>query len=90
MGVILSSRGDMADPVAGSKPLVPEWLFVLYAIAAIGGAVANNVITFYASGLSLQSVGVPLRRYQATMLDTLVATVLVVYVCSSPTTSSRS
>jgi NCS1 family nucleobase:cation symporter-1 len=80
MGVILSSRGDMADPVAGVQPLVPEWLFVLYAIAAIGGAVANNVITFYASGLSLQAVGVPLRRYQATMLDTCVATVLVVYV----------
>jgi purine-cytosine permease-like protein len=80
MGVILSSRGDMSDPVAGVDPLVPDWLFVLYAIAAIGGAVANNVITFYASGLSLQSVGVPLRRYQATMLDTCVATVLVVYV----------
>ena len=80
MGVILSSRGDMSDPVAGLKPLVPQWLFVIYAIAAIGGAVANNVITFYASGLSLQSVGVPLRRYQATLLDTTVATVLVVYV----------
>jgi NCS1 family nucleobase:cation symporter-1 len=80
MGVILSSRGDMADPVAGVKPLVPEWLFIVYAVAAIGGAVANNVITFYASGLSLQAVGVPLRRYQATMLDTCVATVLVVYV----------
>jgi NCS1 family nucleobase:cation symporter-1 len=80
MGVILSSRGDMSDPVAGVKPLVPDWLFVMYAIAAIGGAVANNVITFYASGLSLQAAGVPLRRYQATMLDTCVATVLVVYV----------
>jgi len=80
MGVMLSSRGDMSDPVAGLRGLVPDWLFVFYALAAIGGAVANNVITFYASGLSLQSVGVPLRRYQATMLDTCVATVLVVYV----------
>jgi nucleobase:cation symporter-1, NCS1 family len=80
MGVILSSRGDMTDPVAGLRPLVPEWLFIVYAIAAVGGAVANNVITFYASGLTLQSVGVPLRRYQATMLDTTVATALVIYV----------
>lgn len=80
MGVILSSRGDMSDPVAGLEPLIPQWLFILYAIAAIGGAVSNNVITFYASGLSLQAVGIPLRRYQATMLDTMVATVLVVYV----------
>ncbi len=80
MGVILSSRGDMSNPVAGLQHLIPEWLFILYAIAAVGGAVANNVITFYASGLTLQSVGVPLKRYQATMCDTTVATVLVIYV----------
>ena len=80
MGVILSSRGDVSDPVGGVRAFVPDWLFVIYAIAAIGGAVANNVVTFYASGLVLQSVGVPLRRYQATMVDTTVATLLVVYV----------
>jgi purine-cytosine permease-like protein len=80
MGVILSSRGNMSNPVAGLQPLIPEWLFILYAIAAVGGAVANNVVTFYASGLTLQSVGIPLKRYQATMCDTTVATVLVIYV----------
>ena len=80
MGVILSSVGNMSNPVAGVEPLVPQWLFIIYAIAAVGGAIANNVITFYASGLTLQSVGVPLRRYQATMVDTTVATILVVYV----------
>jgi nucleobase:cation symporter-1, NCS1 family len=80
MGVILSSVGDMSNPVAGVEALIPRWLFVIFAIAAVGGAVANNVITFYASGLTLQSVGLPLRRYQATMVDTTVATVLVVYV----------
>jgi len=80
MGVILSTRGNMSNPVAGLTSLIPRWLFILYAIAAVGGAVANNVITFYASGLTLQSVGVPLRRYQATMLDTSVSTVLVIYV----------
>jgi nucleobase:cation symporter-1, NCS1 family len=80
MGVILSSRGDMSNPVAGLQHLIPEWLFIIYAIAAVGGAVANNVVTFYASGLTLQSVGIPLRRYQATLLDTTVSTVLVIYV----------
>jgi len=80
MGVILSTREDMSNPVAGLTSLIPRWLFILYAIAAVGGAVANNVITFYASGLTLQSVGVPLRRYQATMLDTSVSTILVIYV----------
>ena len=40
----------MSNPVAGLQHLIPEWLFILYAIAAVGGAVANNVVTFYASG----------------------------------------
>jgi purine-cytosine permease-like protein len=80
MGVILSTRGNMSNPVAGLTSLIPRWLFILYAIAAVGGAVANNVVAFYASGLTLQSVGVPLRRYQATMLDTSVSTILVIYV----------
>jgi nucleobase:cation symporter-1, NCS1 family len=80
MGAILSSRGDMSDPVGGLRHLIPDWLFVIYALAAIGGAVANNLVTFYASGLTLQSAGVPLRRYQATLLDMVVSTVLVIYV----------
>jgi nucleobase:cation symporter-1, NCS1 family len=80
MGVLLASRGDMSDPVAGVKPFVPEWLFLLYIIAAIGGLVANNVLTFYASGLVLQSVGVPLRRYQATAVDAVVSSLVILYV----------
>jgi purine-cytosine permease-like protein len=80
MGVLMASRGDMTDPVAGLQPMVPQWLFILYAVAAIGGTVSNNVITFYASGLTLQAVGVPLERFKATLLDMTVSTVLVVYV----------
>ncbi len=80
MGVLLASRGDMSDPVAGVEPFVPGWLFVLYILAAIGGLVANNVLTFYASGLILQSIGLPLRRYQATFADVAVSTLLILYV----------
>ncbi|MHB8695024.1 MAG: purine-cytosine permease family protein [Solirubrobacteraceae bacterium] len=80
MGVLLASRGNVSDPVGGVRPMVPEWLFIIYAISAVGGAVSNNVITFYASGLTLQSVGLPLKRYQATMVDLTVSTFLTIYV----------
>ena len=43
MGVLLASRGDMSDPIAGVEPFVPGWLFVLYILAAAGGSIANNV-----------------------------------------------
>ena len=80
MGVLLASRGDMSDPVAGVEPFVPGWLFVLYILTAVGGSIANNVVAFYSSGLCLQSIGLPLKRYQATMLDTVVSSVIVLYI----------
>jgi nucleobase:cation symporter-1, NCS1 family len=80
MGVLLASRGDMSDPVGGVEPFVPGWLFVLYILSAVGGAVANNVVAYYSSGLCLQSMGLPLRRYLATTLDTVVSTAIVLYI----------
>lgn len=80
MGVLLASQGDMSDPVAGVVALVPEWLFVIYAVAVLGGIVANNILTFYSSGLVMQAAGVPLRRYQATLVDIVVATLIMIYV----------
>jgi purine-cytosine permease-like protein len=80
MGVLLAARGDMSDPVAGVEPFVPGWLYVLYIVAAVGGSIANNVVAYYSSGLCLQSVGLPLKRYQATVLDTAISTAMVLYV----------
>ena len=61
-------------------PFVPGWLFVLYILAAAGGSIANNVVAYYSSGLCLQAVGLPLKRYQATALDTLVSAAMVLYI----------
>jgi NCS1 family nucleobase:cation symporter-1 len=80
MGVLLASRGDMSDPVGGVEPFVPQWLYVLFILAAVGGSIANNVVAYYSSGLCLQSAGLPLRRYQATALDTVVSTAMVLYI----------
>jgi len=80
MGVLLASRGDMSDPIAGVEPFVPGWLFVLYILAAVGGSIANNFGAYYSSGLVVQAVGLPLKRYQATALDTVVSTAIVLYI----------
>jgi nucleobase:cation symporter-1, NCS1 family len=80
VGAMAATMGDFSDPVAGMEPLVPGWLYIFYILAAIGGAVANNAPTFYASGLTLQAIGVPLKRYQATALDCTVATGIVLYI----------
>ncbi len=80
MGAVLATRGNIADPVGGVKGFLPEWLFIIYILAVVGGSVANNVPTFYSSGLALQSLGVPLKRYQATATDITVSTGIVIYV----------
>lgn len=80
MGALLASRGDMSDPIAGVEPFVPAWVFYVYIVAAVGGSVANNVVTYYSSGLAMQSVGIPMHRYAATALDTVISTAIVLYI----------
>src|SRR4029079_398548 len=80
MGALLASRGDMSDPIAGVEPFVPAWVFYIYIVAAVGGSVANNVVTYYSSGLAMQSVGIPMHRYSATALDTVISNAIVLYI----------
>ncbi len=80
LGAIWATLGDMSDPVAGLKPLIPSWLFLIYTGAVIGGSLANNVPTYYSSGLSIQAMGIDIHRYLATAIDVVISSVLVVYI----------
>jgi NCS1 family nucleobase:cation symporter-1 len=80
MGALWSTLGDMSDPVAGLKPFIPAWLFFLYILAVIGGSLANNIPTYYSSGLSLQAMGLKVHRAGATAIDLCLSTALVAYV----------
>jgi purine-cytosine permease-like protein len=80
MGAACATLGDMSDPVAGLKPFVPSGLFVVYIFAVVAGSLANNVSTYYSSGLSLQAVGLKLHRYAATMLDVALSAALSLYL----------
>ena len=57
MGVLLASRGDMSDPIAGVDPFVPELALRPLHPRGRRGSIANNVVAYYSSGLCLQSVG---------------------------------
>jgi NCS1 family nucleobase:cation symporter-1 len=80
MGAMWASLGDMSDPVAGLKPIIPGWLYIVFILAVIAGSVANNAPTFYSSGLALQSLGLKLSRWSATLLDIGVSTAAVLYI----------
>jgi purine-cytosine permease-like protein len=46
----------------------------------IGGSLAGNVPVFYSSGLSLQSMGLNVKRWVATMTDVLISTAVVAVI----------
>lgn len=80
MGAFCATLGDMSDPVAGLKPFVPQWLFIVYIFAVVGGSLANNVPTYYSSGLALQAIGLKLHRYAATIFDVTVSMAITLYI----------
>jgi len=80
MGAYCATLGDMSDPVAGLKPFIPSWLFMIYIVSVIGGSLANSVPTYYSSGLTLQALGLHVHRYIATALDVIVSTLITLYV----------
>ena len=46
MGAFCATLGDMSNPVAGLKPFMPPWLFIIYIFAVIGGSLASNAPTY--------------------------------------------
>lgn len=74
------TEGGFLDPVAGVKPIIPYWIYIIWIIAAIGGSISNNALTLYSAGLAAQAAGLPLKRWQATVVDGVIATVGLVYV----------
>jgi purine-cytosine permease-like protein len=82
VGAMLAAQSTegLFDPVAGVKPLVSNWIFVIWALAAIGGSISNNALTLYSAGLAAQAVGLPLTRFQATLVDGAIAIAGLIYV----------
>ena len=71
----------IADPFTTMKPLVDQpIIYVLFLLAAIGGAISNNALTLYSAALAAQAVGLPLKRAQAVLVDAAIATVGIAVV----------
>jgi purine-cytosine permease-like protein len=72
-----------ADPVGALASLLPTWYLVPFVIVAVLGLVGGAVLDIYSSGLSMLSVGVPVPRYVAALIDGTVMTIGTIYVVFS-------
>jgi purine-cytosine permease-like protein len=59
---------------------VPSWIVVLFLLFAIVQLFGINSLDLYSSGVSLQAMGLRLKRYQAVVLDSFIACGLTIWV----------
>ena len=52
---------------------IPSWFVVVFLLFAVVQLFGVNSLDMYSSGVTLQAIGVPVRRYQAVLIDCVIA-----------------
>jgi nucleobase:cation symporter-1, NCS1 family len=80
---IASVVHSASDPIAGIPAALPNWVAVPYLLFAIVTLLAVNSIDLYSSGLTLQSLGINIARWQCVVVDSVICTALCFLVIFS-------
>ena len=72
-------RGEHDRPGRRPANLVPTWFFAVFLLIVIAGAVANNFLNTYSSGMSLLALGARVSRHTAVVVDGVLATLMAIY-----------
>lgn len=65
-----------SDPISGLPSALPAWFLVPYLLLLFFNLLAVNALDLYSSGLTLQTIGLSVKRWQATLIDMVICTVL--------------
>jgi purine-cytosine permease-like protein len=74
------SEAISMDPIGALTTLLPTWFLIPFAFAAILGLVGGAILNLYSSGLTLVSLGVPIKRYQAASIDAAIMFAGAIYI----------
>ena len=69
-----------SDPIGALTTLLPTWYLVPFALVAILGLIGGAILDLYSSGLTLVSIGVPVKRHTAAAIDGLIMTIGTIYL----------
>jgi purine-cytosine permease-like protein len=86
VGTFASTVATGPQPFAAflTKPeIISTWFVVPFLIASLVQVFAINSLDLYSSGVTLQAMGVPVRRWQAVVIDTVIACGLTFYAVFS-------
>ena len=73
LGVLAGTVVDMTNPQTSLRVLLPGWFYPVFLLVIVAGAITNNVLTAYSTGLALQAVGIPWQRSVTVIFDAVVA-----------------
>jgi purine-cytosine permease-like protein len=84
-GVALSADPELAgaaaaDPIAALAHRLPTWFLVPFLVAVILSVVASGTLGVYSSGLTLQAIGVRVRRPLTVLIDGALVIAFGVYL----------
>lgn len=74
------------DPVGALTSALPTWYLIPFAIVAVLGLVGGAILDLYSSGLTLVSIGLPVKRHLAAAIDggiMALGTIYFVWIASS-------
>lgn len=74
------SEAIAMDPIGALTSLLPTWFLIPFALVALLGLVGGAILDLYSSGLALVSIGVPIKRHQAALIDALIMLAGSVYI----------
>ncbi len=67
--------------------LIPSWFVAIFLIFAIVQLFGINSMDLYSSGVSVQAMGIRLKRYQAVVMDSVIACLLTIWAMFQDTFS---
>ena len=74
------SEAIAMDPIGALTTLLPTWYLIIFAMVAILGLVGGAILDLYSSGLTLISIGLPVKRHIAASLDALIMVAGTFYI----------
>jgi purine-cytosine permease-like protein len=80
------SEAIAMDPIGALTTLLPTWYLILFSLVATLGLVGGAILNLYSSGLTLVSLGVPVKRHVAALIDgvlMLMGTIYIVWIAEN-------
>lgn len=68
------------DPIGALTTLLPTWYLIPFALVAILGLVGGAILDLYSSGLTLVSLGLPVKRHIAATFDAIAMLLGTIYI----------